>query len=117
MANDDFRRGMLYGFAATGLNPSEVGELILQLEKHAGSAIGAADKLTELAAGAAVGVPLFTGVLGGAAAYNLFGPNYKANAGALRQQDIINEIRQRRRDVERTLGKKGLRNARAMAAG
>jgi hypothetical protein len=35
MARDDFRRGMLYGFAAAGLTPQEAGDLVIQMNKQA----------------------------------------------------------------------------------
>jgi hypothetical protein len=44
-------------------------------------------------------LPLVGGALAGAGAYKIMAPDYKADIDALRTQDIINEIRQRKRDV------------------
>jgi hypothetical protein len=110
MAREDFRRGMLYGFAAVGLTPSEVGELVIDMKKQAswGGLTGLGSSLGDGALAFTAGVPLAAGALLGAGAYQISKPDYKANIDALRTQDIINEIRLRKRDVQRNLARKGV---------
>jgi hypothetical protein len=112
MAREDFRRGVLYGFASMGLTPEEVGDLLIKTaEGPLSAASGIGSSAINALTGAAVGIPLAAGALGGAGAYSLFGPDYKANIGALRTQDIINEIRQRKRDMQRQAAQQGAINA------
>jgi hypothetical protein len=106
-----FRIGMLYGFASEGLTPDDVGELLIKaafVKEGAEGSSGTAAHLGNLALALAVGLPLAAGTLAGAGAYSTLGPNYKANSAALRMQDIVNELKLKRRDIERSIRQKGI---------
>jgi hypothetical protein len=97
----EFRKGFLYGLAAMGLTPEDLGRRLLQQQPaHVKQALGFGE-MGDLALATAVGGPIVLGALGGAAAAKLIPARYNDPVQGVRDTELIRQMRLATRQLNR----------------
>jgi len=103
--SDEFRRGFLYGMASLGCVPDDYDQLVKRAgpwdaAKTTGGYFGQG---LDLAAAAAVGLPLAAGALGGVTLAQFTRPSPAGSIEDLNDNETVRAVRQQTRAVARRL--------------